>query len=502
MFLCGLIFRFVLSAIKNNKNNVGKVFYRKIMNFSKVERKCLFLYLYRMSLKIPFYKEKLEKALQDKNFSFVLKGSLSTAITLFFVQGLRFVSGVLIGRLYGAEASGRLTLIVTVMGIFAILINFGVKDALQKLIPEYNQKYNTKTSYSLFLKGNQIILVFSFVSGIIIYFISPWLCNYWNEPNMLWLFRISGFFLPFMVLGELNYFSLRAALKVHTANMSLVLPTIIRVVVLLIVTKYFFNIYNPIYLHWTTLCVLPWLFSLVPIYNYFIKPSRTEPTLKTVSYNEIFTMAFPMLMTYIAFLINNSADVFLLKSNNIGTDMVGIYKTCANISMLAATLLVALNTTVQPKITQLFTQNKLDEVQRITNKSSKLIFWLSLPVFIILLFFSNQVMWLYGEEFRKGAICLSVLTIGQIINTICGPVAQLLNATGHHKQFRNISFVGAIVNIVANLILIPKYGILGSAIANTFSMIAWNIIGTIYIKKTFGFFIGYFPFINFNKTEN
>ena len=71
----------------------------------------------------------------------------------------------------------------------------------------------------------------------------------------------------------------------------------------------------------------------------------------------------------------------------------------------------------------------------------------------------------------------------------------MLNATGHHKQFRNISFVGAIVNIVANLILIPKYGILGSAIANTFSMIAWNIIGTIYIKKTFGFFIGYFPFI-------
>ena len=46
---------------------------------------------------------------------------------------------------------------------------------------------------------------------------------------MLWLFRISGLFLPFFVLGDLNYFSLRAALKVHTANMSLVLPTIIRV---------------------------------------------------------------------------------------------------------------------------------------------------------------------------------------------------------------------------------------------------------------------------------
>lgn len=446
-------------------------------------------------MKIPFYKEKFEKALADKNFNFVLKGSLSTAITLFFVQGLRFISGVLIGRFYGAEASGKLTLIVTVMGIFAIFINFGVKDALQKLIPEYKEKFNTKTSYSLFLRGNELVFFFSFISAIILFFISPWLCEYWKEPDMIWLFRISGLFLPFLVLGDLNYFSLRAALKVHTANMSLVIPTVIRVIVLLIVTFYFFNTYNPIYLHWTTLCVLPWLFSLIPIYKYFIKPSRTETTIKTISYQEILTMAFPMLLTYIAFLINNSADVFLLKSNQIGTDLVGIYKTCANISMLAATLLVALNTTVQPKITQLFTQNNLTEVQKITQKSSKLIFWVSLPVFIILLFFSKYVMWLYGEEFMKGAICLSVLTIGQVINTVCGPVAQLLNATGYHKAFRNISFMGAVVSIIANLLLIPGYGILGAAIANTISMIVWNIIATIYIKKTFGFFIGYFPFI-------
>ncbi|MBK6273413.1 MAG: polysaccharide biosynthesis C-terminal domain-containing protein [Saprospirales bacterium] len=195
------------------------------------------------------------------------------------------------------------------------------------------------------------------------------------------------------------------------------------------------------------------------------------------------------------FLINNSADVFLLKSNDIGTDMIGIYKTCANISMLAATLLVALNTTVQPKITQLFTQQKLDEVHRISIKSSKLIFWLSLPVFIILLFFSKYVLWLYGDEFLKGALCLSVLTVGKIINTICGPVAQLLNATNHHKQFRNISFIGALINIIVNLILIPTHGILGAAIANTISMIAWNLIATVYIRKKFGFFIGYLPFI-------
>jgi len=124
-------------------------------------------------LSIQSYKDKFQNALQDKNFGFVLKGSLSTAITLFFVQGLRFVSGVLIGRYYGAEASGRLTLIVTVMGIFAIFINFGVKEALQKLIPELREKYNLKTAYAIFLKGNQLILIFSLIAAVLLYFISP-----------------------------------------------------------------------------------------------------------------------------------------------------------------------------------------------------------------------------------------------------------------------------------------------------------------------------------------
>lgn len=451
-------------------------------------------------MNIQHYKNKIQHALQDKNFGFVLKGSLSTAVSLFFVQGLRFISGVLIGRYYGAEASGRLTLIVTVMGIFAIFINFGIKEALQKLIPEYREKYNLKSAYAVFLKGNQLTVIFSILSAVILYFIAPWLCNYWNEPDMVWLFRLSGLFLPFFVLGDLNYFSLRAALKIHTANMSLILPTIIRLLVLIGITIYFFHPDNPIYLHWATLCILPWLFTLLPVYRNFHQPSFQEKKLVTIQNKEVLSVAFPMLMTYAAFLVSNSADVFILKSYQVETSMVGIYKTCTNVSMLAATLLVALNTTVQPKMTQLYTQKNMKEVQRISCKSAKLVFYLSLPVFIILMFFAKYVMWLYGKDFSTGALSLSIMTVGQVFNTLCGPVAQLLNATGYHRQFRNISFLGAAVSILLNFLLIPKFGIEGAAAANAISMIFWNVLGAIYIKKKFGFYISYIPFINLNKS--
>jgi O-antigen/teichoic acid export membrane protein len=59
--------------------------------------------------------------------------------------------------------------------------------------------------------------------------------------------------------------------------------------------------------------------------------------------------------------------------------------------------------------------------------------------------------------------------------------------TGNEKAFRNILTVGLIINVVLNLILIPRIGIIGAAIASAISLIVWNILSLIYIKRTFGF---------------
>lgn len=450
-------------------------------------------------MSIRKYREKLDQALADKHFGFVLKGSFSTLITLGLVQGLRFISGVLIGRYYGAEASGNLTLMISVMTVFTVLTNFGIKDALQKLIPEYREKYNLRSAYAALRGGASLIMVFWLGWWAVLWLAAPAICAFFGEPALLPFIRWSGAFIVFAVLNDLHYFSLRAALKVHTANLALIIPTVLRIVLLIIVTVYFFNFYNPIYLHWATLCVLPFLFSLAPVYKHFVKASAGQPELARPAYSEILNMAFPMLLTYAAFIINNTADIFLLKTFGAPTADVGIYKTCVNISTLTATVLVALNTTVQPKITQLYYRNELTEVQRITQRSSKLIFWLSLPVFGLLTFGAQWIMQLYGPEFVTGYRCLIFLTIGQIFNTACGPVAQMLNATGYHRQFRNISIAGALINVLTNLLLIPKFGMEGAAISNALSMVLWNLAGTLYIKKKFGFYIAYIPFLNLRK---
>ncbi|HNF48691.1 MAG TPA: flippase [Chitinophagales bacterium] len=442
------------------------------------------------------YIQIIKQSWRDKHFGYVLKGSLFTALSLFFVQGLRFMTGILIARFYGAEASGRLTLVVTVINTAAIFSNFGIRDAMQKLIPEYTSRYNRRTALHVFEKGTKYITILSIICSIILYWVSPMLCKIWNEPDMLPYFRGSAVFVVFFVLSEYFFFSLRAAFKINAANLTLVLPTVIRLLLLLLLTYYWFNINNPIFLHWITLCLLPFIFSIYPVYKNLIKPAKGEVLEQQISSNTIFNLAFPMLLTYTAFLVNNSADVFMMKMFGIDTARVGIYKSCTNISALATTLLVSLNTTVQPKFTQLYYSHNFDEIKKLMHKTSKLMFYISLPLFILLIFFAKKIMQLYGTEFTIGAGSLAILTVGQLFNTLCGPTAQLLNATGHHKQFRNMAIIAACINILLNMILIPKYDIEGAAIAGAVSMLIWNLLSVIYIKFKFGFYSGYFPFLS------
>ena len=68
--------------------------------------------------------------------------------------------------------------------------------------------------------------------------------------------------------------------------------------------------------------------------------------------------------------------------------------------------------------------------------------------------------------------------------------------TGNQNIYASILLIGALLNIVLNLILIPLYGINGAALASMSSLIVWNLSMVLVVKKKFGFYTFYIPFIN------
>ena len=75
------------------------------------------------------------------------------------------------------------------------------------------------------------------------------------------------------------------------------------------------------------------------------------------------------------------------------------------------------------------------------------------------------------------------MIIAQTITTAFGATPVYLNMTGRQKLFQNILIATVIINLIANQILIPAYGMIGASISFSISILFWNIISAIIIYK-------------------
>jgi len=89
----------------------------------------------------------------------------------------------------------------------------------------------------------------------------------------------------------------------------------------------------------------------------------------------------------------------------------------------------------------------------------------------------------YGSEFAASALPLQVLIFVLIFIFLDFPVGSLLNATDRQSIKTGIMGVTMVINIVGNLILIPRYGVLGACIAALISFVFLFLAGWFFAKK-------------------
>jgi len=111
---------------------------------------------------------------------------------------------------------------------------------------------------------------------------------------------------------------------------------------------------------------------------------------------------------------------------------------------------------------------------------------LTLIISIPFLIFPGVVMnSFFGEAFKVSGPILIILSIANIINTFFGPIAQVMNMTKHQLAFQYITILTVLINIVLNIIFIEKYGALGCSMSTLISIFTLNIVGTMFIRKTY-----------------
>jgi O-antigen/teichoic acid export membrane protein len=195
--------------------------------------------------------------------------------------------------------------------------------------------------------------------------------------------------------------------------------------------------------------------------------------------------ALPLLLVNGVNVLNTQAPILLLGSMK-GAQTAGVYAIASRLADLIAFGLISVNLALAPVAARLWARRDIARLQQIVTRSVRAGLIFTVPVAVILIFFGEKLLSVFGPEFPRGQPALVILVIGQIVNVGMGPVALLLIMTGHEREFAIATGVCAFVNIALNLTLIHSWGLAGSAVAVTISIIIWNMVMAVCVKRRLG----------------
>lgn len=200
-----------------------------------------------------------------------------------------------------------------------------------------------------------------------------------------------------------------------------------------------------------------------------------------------FRSALPFVVISGMFVINARTSALLLLAL-AGPAAVGLYQPAARGADLIALVLLAVNTAFAPTLARLFAENKPRQLEHTVARSTRMITLASLPIALGLIFFGKLLLGLIGPEFVAARTALVILSVGQLINAATGTVGTLLNMTGHERDTALAVGISAALNVVLNLILIPRFGLEGAAAATALGTLSWNVLLSVFVYRRLGFY--------------
>jgi O-antigen/teichoic acid export membrane protein len=101
---------------------------------------------------------------------------------------------------------------------------------------------------------------------------------------------------------------------------------------------------------------------------------------------------------------------------------------------------------------------------------------LNMPMILIVTLFPLQVISIFGKSFLDGAPALAIMGLVNLISVATGMCGMILDMTGHTRMKLFNSIIRVSVAILANFLLIPRFGVTGAALAALLHEIVANAL--------------------------
>jgi O-antigen/teichoic acid export membrane protein len=165
---------------------------------------------------------------------------------------------------------------------------------------------------------------------------------------------------------------------------------------------------------------------------------------------------------------------------------VGVYTTALRLSGVGMLFHQSLQRIAMPMISELYSQGERKQLNRMYRTLTKWGLTFNLPIFLTIALFAEPLLSIFGSDFVAGASGLVILAFANLFNASTGVCGSMITMSGHSKLTFINSIEYLVINIALDIVLIPRWGVVGAALAVTLTEVTINILRTIQVLVLLG----------------
>ena len=441
-------------------------------------------------IQLAFANDGGDRSLKSK----LIKGAAGSFGIKIATSGLGFITSIVFARFLGTAGLGTYAYAISWANLLSIPATLGFDQLIVREIAVYRARSQWSLMRGLISWSNLMVLGSS-VALTIVAIAVVWILPGNLEPNLAIAITLAMITVPIASLRNLRMGAMKGLHHVVLGEIpdALIAPTI--VVCLTCAVYLLFPDSNVYWVLGIKIFAIAISFVIGILWLRRSLPLEVRRVGSEYQSKQWLSAALPFMFLGTTHLINSRIDVLMLGAIR-GVEAVGIYTIIAAITKLTIFIHQAVNSVLAPTIATLYSENKLQQLERIIRKSVLIVFSISLLIGVTMIVMGKYLLLIFGSEFVPGQTAMSILIIGQIFNALTGPVGLVLNMTGHQNYTAITLGTTAVLNIVLNATFIPLWGINGAAIATTISLILTNILNVIFLQKTLNIFLFSFKLKN------
>lgn len=393
-----------------------------------------------------------------KNAAFMTVASIAQKV-------ISFVYFTLIARSIGVEGTGKYFLALSFTTIFVVFVDLGLTNVLVReaaRVREHIQKYVST------------ILSVKLVLGVLAYVAVFWVSKkLYPDTELRSMILLSGVTMLFDSFNLTVYGVLRAIGDLRFESLSITFSQFAS----LILGSIFLFFHLPLIFLILAFTIPSALNAMYASYTVFHRYQVTAvPRFDAPTFVWLSKITIPFALAAIFARVYSYIDTLLL-GHFLGSEAVGFYSTPYKITFAFQFIPLALTAALYPRLSEYFVHHK-EKFSVILTDSLKYLLIVSVPIAIgIAVLARPLIVLLYKEDFLPSVLPLQIIIVSLIFSFASFPVGAALNAG--NKQVTQTTIVGIVmvVNIIMNVILIPKIGVVGAALSALIGNILLTVIG-------------------------